>query len=100
MSKQVARKPVHAVSGLLAKKSPTRPVHRTLDDMHMQIVGDRIRRRMEALGITSAQLAVDIQVPRKTVEAWMRGRHLPKPLGLAALSRGLRMNPSTIIAGA
>jgi DNA-binding transcriptional regulator YiaG len=99
MSKQIAKQPMYAVSSVLAKRRATRTLHRTLDDRMIRVVATRIRQRMELLGVTPAQLAVDIGVPRKTIEAWMRGRQLPRADRIGLLAAGLETSSSSLIAG-
>ena len=61
---------------------------------HIEIVGRRMRQLIDALGISYAEAARDMGVPKNQLGNWMRGDSYPRPYCLYQFSRlrGVDMN--------
>jgi DNA-binding XRE family transcriptional regulator len=59
--------------------------------------GRNVTRYMIKRGKTSAMLAAEINVPRRTIQHWMKGDHLPIHHGYSLLAKALRAIPTRLL---
>jgi hypothetical protein len=59
--------------------------------------GRNVTRYMIKRGKTSAMLSEEIKVPRRTIQHWMKGDHLPFKHGYYLLSKALRAIPTRLL---
>jgi transcriptional regulator with XRE-family HTH domain len=64
-----------------------------------QRFGRNIVTMMKRRRMSSSQLSTEMAIPRRTVQHWMHGDHLPYKHGYWRLARALHTTPTALLTG-